>query len=300
MEKWALLLIEIAKKARIVAKRLESYEKIKEQPAINTHILEKNLNDIKKLLTTFPDSEIKSGIVKWTDDETEFIKKTKEEFRFQFGNQLKELLEKDGLILKGQLPLLRAGFFTLKLDFELGFAALYWGPEIQTIKAKIPLSVQEIYQTLHNFNEQIKKRTTSPQDFLKNLHQAYQRYTSFNPPKADGNKVLLIDLLSELVLISQPSSFRTDPSKDKFREYSRIQFSYDLYCLRQTTGQASSLRLSVATFDATTDIAKSIWVPDNETGDGTYYSYIAFVESTLTPNRVREEKKEGNEATNEH
>lgn len=277
MEKWALVLKEIAKKAKIISKRLESYEKIKEQPATNIHILEKNLNDIKKILTTFPDSEIKSNLLKWTGDETEFIKKTKEEFRFQFGNQLKELLEKDGLTLKGQLPLLRAGFYTLKLDFELGFAALYWGPEIQTIKAKIPLSVQEIYQTQHNFNEQIKKRAPNPKDFLKSLHQVYQRYTSFNNI-AYGNKVLLIDLLSELVLISQPSSFRTDPSKTKFREYSRIQFSYDLYHLRQTVSQSSTLRLSVATFDATTDKAKSIWVPDNETGDGTYYSYIAFEE----------------------
>ncbi len=277
MEKWVLLLKEIAEKAKIISKRLESYQKIKEQPAANTHILEKNLNEIKKLLTTFPESEIKSNLSKWTDEENEFIKNTKEEFRFQFGNQLKELLEKDGLILKGQLPLLRAGFYTLKLDFELGLAALYWGPEIQTIKAKIPLSVQEIYQTLYNFNEQLKKRTTSPQDFLKSLHQAYQRYTSFNNITF-GNKVLLIDLLSELVLISQPSSFRTDPSKTKFREYSRIQFSYDLYCLRQTVSQGSTLRLSVATFDATTDKAKSIWIPDNETGEGTYYSYIAFEE----------------------
>jgi hypothetical protein len=280
MEKWALLLKEIAKKAKIITKRLESYEKNKESAkgGLNIHILEKNLNDIKKQLIAFPDSEIKSGLVKWTDDETEFIKKTKEEFRFQFGNQLKEFLEKDGLILKGQLPLLRAGFYSLKLDFELGFAALYWGPEIQTIKTKIPFSVQEIYQTLHNFNEQLKKRATSPQDFLKNLHQAYQRYTSFNPPKADGNKVLLIDLLSELVLISQPSSFRADPSKTKFREYSRIQFSYDLYCLRQSRDVLQAMRLSVATFDATIDKAKSIWVPDNEKGDGTYYSYIAFEE----------------------
>lgn len=279
MENWALLLKEVAKKAGIVAKRLESYQKIKESATggLNIHILEKNINDIKKLLTNFPDGEIKSSLLKWTEAENGFIKKGKEEFRFQFGNQLKELLEKDGLVLKGQLPVLRAGLYTLKLDFEIGFAALYWGPEIQTIKAKVPLSVQEIYYTIHNFNEQIKKRASPADYFFKNLQHAYQRFTSFNNIPY-GNKVLLIDLLSELVLISQSASFRADPAKDKFREYSRIQFSYDLYCLRQTAGQASSLRLSVATFDATTDKAKSIWVPDNEQGDGTYYSYIDFEE----------------------
>jgi hypothetical protein len=295
MEKWLLLLREVSKRVKPLTKKLESYAKIKESAkgGLNIHLLEKSLNDIKKLLTNFPDAEIKSSLLKWTEEETGFIKKTKEEFRYKFGNELKELLEKDGIALKGQLPVLRAGFYTLRLDFELGFAGFFWGPEIQTIKAKIPFSVQEIYQALHNFNEQIKKRATPANDFLKNLQHAYERYTSFNNI-AYGNKVLLIDLLSELVLISQPASFRADPAKGKFREYSRIQFSYDLYSLKKidpspissptgggrTGGGQIKFRLSVATFDATTDKAKSIWVPDNEQGDGTYYSYIAFEEKS--------------------
>jgi hypothetical protein len=282
MEKWLLLLREVSKRVKPLTKKLESYQKIKELPVANIHILEKSLNDIKKLSTTFPDSEIKSNLLKWTEEENGFIKNTKEEFRYKFGNELKELLEKDGLVLKGQLPVLRAGLFTLKLDFELGFVAFYWGPEIQTIKAKIPLSVQEIYQALHNSNEQIKKRTLPADNFFKNLQHAYQRFTSLNNIPY-GNKVLLIDLLSELVLISQPASFRADPAKDKFREYSRIQFGYDLYNLKKNDHfetDKHKLRLSVATFDATTDKAKSIWVPDNEQGDGTYYSYIAFEEKT--------------------
>jgi hypothetical protein len=282
MEKWASLLKEIAKRAKITAKRFELYAKIKEQPVANINILEKNLNEIKKLVSTFPDSEIKSNLLTWTQEETEFIKHTKEEFRYRFGNELKELLVKDGLALKGQLPLLRVGFYSLKLDFDLGLATLYWGPEIQTIKSKISLSVQEIYKTLYSFDEQIKKRAAQSQDFLKSIHQAYLRYTMFNN-LAHDSKILLTDLLSELVLISQPASFRADPAKDKFRDYSRIQFSYDLYNLKKSEKfeiGKSKLRLSVATFDATTDKAKSIWVPDNETGDGTYYSYITFEEKT--------------------
>ena len=77
MENWALLLKEVAKKARIVAKRLESYQKIKEQPVVNIHLLEKSINDIKKLLTNFPDGEIKSSLLKWTEAENSFIKKGK-------------------------------------------------------------------------------------------------------------------------------------------------------------------------------------------------------------------------------
>lgn len=284
MENWASRLKEINKQAKIMAKKIETYQKIKEptQGKPTLHLLEKNLLAIKQLTNNFPDSEIKSGLLRWVEGENEFLKKTKEEFRYQFGAELKELLAKDGIGLKGQLPVLRASFYTLKLDFELGLGALYWGPEIQTIKAKIPLSVNNIYQTIHNFNERIKKQSIAPQDLLKNLHRAYERYTTFNNIRY-GGKVLLIDLLSELVLLSQPSSFRTDPSRDKFREYSRVQFSYDLYNLKKNERVEigkSKLRLSVATFDATTDKAKSIWVPDNETGDGTFYSFIAFEEKS--------------------
>ena len=42
----------------------------------------------------------------------------------------------------------------------------------------------------------------------------------------------------------------------------------------------SQLQLSVATFDSTTEKSKSIWVPDNEAGTGTYYSYVSFVPKT--------------------
>jgi len=280
MENWVFRLKEMTKQAKVMAKKIESHQKTKEsaQEKPNIPRLEKSLAEIKRLSNNFPDSEIKSGLLQWIEQENEFIKKIKEELRYKFGAELKELLEKDGIGLKGQLPVLRAGFYTLKLNFELGFATLYWGPEIQIIKAKIPLSVENIYETIHNFNLRIKKQAVAPQDFLNNLHRAYQRYTSFNNIPY-GNRVLLIDLLAELVLLSQPSSFSADPSKDKFREYSRVQFSYDLYNLKKSEGLKQSkvnFKLSVATFDATTDKAKSIWVPDNEAGDGTFYSFITF------------------------
>ncbi|MEO0092849.1 MAG: hypothetical protein ABIK67_01135 [candidate division WOR-3 bacterium] len=278
MENWGQRLKEVSKKSQVLAKRIESYLKTKESAGKEFSLIEKRLNEIKKILADYPCVEIKTNLSTWLTAEAEALKTIKDEFRYKFGSELRDLLAKDGIALKGQLPVLRVGFYTLKLDFELGFATLFWGPEIQTIKSKIPLSVPTIYETIHSFNERIKRHLTPPKDFLKNLIRAYERYTKLNNIPA-GEKVLLIDLLSELVLLSQPASFRADPAKDKFREYSRIQFSYDLYNLKQRENFVIGkhrLRLGVATFDATTDKTKSIWVPDNEQGDGTFYSYLVF------------------------
>jgi hypothetical protein len=91
--------------------------------------------------------------------------------------------------------------------------------------------------------------------------------------------VFLLDLLSELVLLMQPESFRLNPAQEKFVEYPRVRFSYDLFRLKQagafTVGDVQ-LKLHVANFDATTEKAKALWVPDSEEGDGTHYSYISF------------------------
>lgn len=279
MTEGAVRLREIAKKAQIIAKKLEAWQKIKDQPTLDIPRLEKSLATIKTLLNNFPAPEIKTELLNWLTNEEDLVKKAKEEFRFQFGNQLKELCAKDGFFLKGQLPLLKVGCYTLKIDFESGWAGLYWGPQVQTIKAKIPLSVPLICQTLRNFDGQLKKRALPAQEFLKKLYEAYRRYISLNPSFRAGDKILLIDLLQELVILLQPASFRADPTKEKFRTYSRIQFGYDLFMLKQSeqlTIGKKKLRLAVATFNATTDKTKSLWVPDNLEGDGTYYSYIAF------------------------
>ncbi len=54
----------------------------------------------------------------------------------------------------------------------------------------------------------------------------------------------------------------------------------DLYRLKKSEVHAIEnhiVKLSVATFDATTEKKRSLWVPDNEQGDGTYYSYLSFL-----------------------
>jgi len=114
------------------------------------------------------------------------------------------------------------------------------------------------------------------------LQAAYRRLCGLGGLN-EGTRVFLLDLLSELVLLMQPESFRLNPAQEKFVEYPRVRFSYDLFRLKQAGAFAvdgMQLKLHVANFDATTEKAKALWVPDSEEGDGTHYSYISFIPIT--------------------
>ena len=86
----------------------------------------------------------------------------------------------------------------------------------------------------------------------------------------------IIEVLNEFVFIKQPQKFFNDPKKENFKDYPRIKLSYLLYILRKSNNAGKGLKFYVANFDATGDKKNSIWIPDNDEGDGTYYSYISI------------------------
>ena len=49
-----------------------------------------------------------------------------------------------------------------------------------------------------------------------------------------------------------------------------------LYLLRKSNLLERGIKLYVATFDATIDKMNSIWILENENGEGTHYSHISF------------------------
>lgn len=266
------------RKTQVLVKRLKAYQALRAKGLTNLPILEKNLAVIKGLLADFPDTAVKDSVLGWYSEEASAITKAKDEFRFTFGRAVQERLEKEGIALTGQLPILRAGYFTLTINFELGTASLFWGPEIATVKSRLPLIPEHIAAAMTHFLARLGKKDFDPEGFARKLFLAYRRHAMFNA-LAPGTKVFLVDLLGELAIITQSEGFRVDPAQERFREYSRVRFGFDLYRLRaseSTTVENHRLKLSVATFDATTEKKRSLWVPDNDRGDGTYYSYISF------------------------
>jgi hypothetical protein len=170
---------------------------------------------------------------------------------------------------------LRIGFYTVVLNFEFGEATLYFGPEIEKIRSKIPLEPGTIHSAIKKFDEDLKRTKFEPKEFYLDLQKAYKNRIIVSN-RSYGEKVLLIDALNEYVLLKQPSAFFVDPKKENFREFPRISLAYLLYLFRRSDFSQKGVHLYVATFDATTDKKQALWIPDNEEGEGTYYSYVSF------------------------
>jgi len=266
---------ELSKNARKITKLLEEYKKLVISPTENAFLLQKKLGEIIKVAGTLPEFSLKGSLMSWIDHAREELEKAKEDFRFQFGQQLTEILQKEGKKLRGQYPLLKIDFYTLQLNFEFGETTLYFGPEIEKIRSKIPLQPEIIFETIKKYDDDLRTVRSTPEDILKTLHEAYSRRLTLNS-KSFGDKLLITDVLNEFVMLKQSKRFFADPQKANFREYSRVKLSYLLYLLKKSDLSDKGLRLYVATFDATTDKMHSIWIPENENGEGTYYSYISF------------------------
>jgi|UniRef100_A0A7V3VU74 hypothetical protein len=264
----------LIKSSSRINKILNNYIKLKEKPVENLYLLEKSLNELSKLASGLPDFALKNHLSEWLNNEKSELEKARQEFRFRLGEQIKDLFQKDNKIIRGQYPTLHLGFYTIELNFEFGEVTLYFGPKIEKI-SKIPLEPESIYKTITKFDMELKKKDFNPKEFFLDLQKAYKnRLAILN--KSYGEKVLLVDVLNEYVIIKQPERFLTDPKRENFVGYSRIELAYLLYLFKKSGYSQRGVHLYIATFDATTDRRQSIWIPENEEGEGTYYSYIAF------------------------
>lgn len=279
MDELVELLKSLAKASHNVLKKVERYQKLRAESTANVHSLEKSLGEIRQLAGHLPESQVRTNLTKWTEMETSRIAKLKEDLHFSFGRDLKELMTNQGRSLKGQLPILRCGLWTIKVDFEVGNAVIYWGPEVERVKGKVILKPGDIARAIDDLDEDLRTESMASHELLEATFRAYER-TLMMHRGAAGEKVLLVDLLGELVFLIQPSGFRDDPRREKFKEYSRIHFAYDIFLLRRQNSELrvgeQRLRLTVATFDATLDKRRALWIPENEEGEGTYYSYVSF------------------------
>ncbi|MGB9742348.1 MAG: hypothetical protein ACP5JB_06220 [candidate division WOR-3 bacterium] len=280
MDGLVAILKELSNQTQQLVKKLVAYERLLNEPVPNAYERERLLNEVERIGAGFAGNELRQQLLDWVQAERSRVEEAKAEFRFEFGKKLLLGLEGSGLEVGGQLPLVRAGFFFIRADFVSGRATVYWGPEIEQLKTGVKLEPLALAKLVRAYYESlIRDGIKEPQEFLSRLFEGYRRVCHARDLTA-GERILLIDLLAELVLMMQPERFRVNPVKENFVDYPRVRFSYDLYLLRRSGVRVvggQELRLTVANFDATTRKTKALWVPDNEAGEGTYYSYISFV-----------------------
>jgi hypothetical protein len=258
-----------------ICKLLSAYLESAADPVANAYVMEKQARDIEKRIHELPDSDIRTELQKLFIREQEHIVENKQEFKIRFGQQLQALFKEHDLAIKGQYPLLRVGFYTIKLDFEFGQAALFFGPEIDVIISRIALHPKTVFDSVIQYDRKLRALDHSPQEYLHSLYLAYSKILRIHDKKL-GEKMLLSDILKEFVISQQSKTFFVDPQKSHFKEYSRVKLAFILYQIKQAGTAEHGLHFHVATFDATTDKLQSLWIPENEYGEGTHYSHISF------------------------
>jgi hypothetical protein len=253
-----------------LSRLLSSYQKLKSRPETDFHKLELLILKLKKTTASFPETEkLFNHIHIWLEEEQEVVGKLREEIRVKFARALGEAFAEKSLDLKGQYPHFYTGLYQIKVNFETRAVELFWGPEFLK---KLPLNPKAILKEVLE-SEAKFKQSLPLQEFHKILSQAYQRTLLFQKLPA-GSRVPITEVLREFIFLYQTSKFIKDPKKVNFREYTRANFGYNLWQLRQTS-QAEKVSLTVATFDTTQDKGKVIFVPETQE-KGVRYAYISL------------------------
>ncbi len=214
----------------------------------------------------------KDALLQATSILKEYIERLKDDFRFDFSKRLNEGLHEKGMDLRGNLPVFYTGFYRMEVDFVGGKVHILFGPEKI---GKCALSPGEIIETLQKIDDGLQKNSVPEDELIDRLFQAWRRATLM----LQKERIPVTAVLTELALLLQKRQFYENPSKRNYREYSRQQFAYDIYRMRkrgirQIHGR--ELHLIASTFDATRKKIDYIWIPTNERGEGTNYSYVTF------------------------
>ena len=266
---------KVGRSSSNLVKLLSQFERLSVNPVDNAYQLDELLTKIEKISGNYHIEGLAPKLKSWLDTSMAEISTSKERFKHEFGKKLQELLRKKGFELGGRYPDLKVKFYTIHIDFPRGLASLFFGHE--PVKSKIPLSPENITNALEPVHRNLNRPFDSAK-FVELLYEAYRRVCRIRDFH-QGEKVPIIEVLQQLVLLIQPPQFRADPTKEHYRGYGRAHFGYDLYRLRLSgarTKENQVVGLMTATFDATRKRENFIWVPDNERGDGTTYSLIYF------------------------
>ena len=207
----------------------------------------------------------------WLKEYDNQIKAAENELTKGFAVELEQQLKELGLSLKGHIPDLLASFFTLELDFDAGIAKIWYGPKKEYL-SQCDLSTSEIAKKLEEMKKGLGSGLPANQ-FQKILSIAYQRVYERN----EANAAPIISVLREMAFLLQPTRFNNNPKQENYKSYSRADFSFDIYHLRESFSEIEpDLRphLSGATRSYTKKKSDYLWIPDDELTRGTTYSHI--------------------------
>ncbi len=192
-----------------------------------------------------------------------------ERVRARVIGELDDALKQRGLKLEGRLPNLRCGPLTL----EIGGAAtsgmaIWYGPRIASM-GSTSLDPETCAQAVADTLSKLTGDSFDDQHFIADLTAAWRAAVARSGAQP-GDRAPINAVLAEMAVTRQSAKWRNDPTRSGFREYTRVQFSFDLGRIRTRIVGGSELLLTVATRDQTRKPADHLWVA------GTHYAFLGF------------------------
>ena len=265
-------LTTLKKNISSTAKVLKEISGLEQNRIQNLPKLKVRLTKLDEIIKQFGQGIVyREVLFEWANQYKQDLLNSEEEVKKQFGIELEQELKKTGLSLSGQYPELKGGLFTIELFFDKGLITLWYGPKQERL-AQCRLLSHEVASNVEKVRQQLGSHLDNDA-FLKKLREAYLRAADAK----QSEPLPVTSVLAELAFLLQSQQFHSDPRQDNYKGYSRADFSYDLFRIRQAVNK--NLHLTVATRAYTRRRQDFIWIPDNESGKGTTYSHMQFREN---------------------
>jgi len=193
-----------------------------------------------------------------------------------FGLALRHALAERGIELGGRPPRFEIGPWALDANFVGRSASLSYGKNL--IVKRLPLSVEAVLRVYERANKAVAGRDEDGVRWIEQLYSAWEtvrRRRDNAEPRAN-----IVECYYELVMLRQSRSFRSEPTKAGFVEYSRAQFAYDFqaFTVRRPVQHAGLHAYGlVATKSQAGNDERSIWIVEGDNPhDGRYIADIKF------------------------
>lgn len=184
-------------------------------------------------------------------------------------------LGEEGFKVSGNLPSLNAGPFSLEFTFgSRGLCTIWLGPGKYRLAAA-SLDPEDICAQIREQNERLFPASFDEPAFLTELEKAY-RLAVIRTGADAGSRVPVTSLIPEVAFMRQKPAFLTDPRKETFKSYGRVEFAADLSRLRNRIVRGMELRLDVATMSQTRNAGDHLWVPRPGIIEGVNFATLRF------------------------
>lgn len=264
--------MESIKKIMLVKKyysQLESdiklVSKLLIEPNKNFSKLKLLVNKLKKEKNNvFLLPDLKADISLLIDNYINKLNTIEKDLEAEFAKEINEKLNKTGKSLSGHFPDYTSGLFTIEVDLHFQKVIIWLGYKEEKV-TEIRLDIDRIVKYLNNYEKNISSRLNK-EEFISKLSSIFQKLSSTD------QSIPIIELLFHLAFEMQEKKFRNNPQKIMYTEYSRVNFSYDLFRYKEEFNKV--FRLVKATRANANKKSDYLYVPEGKDVKGSRYSHI--------------------------